>query len=118
MKQAFIQLLFKYAFENLHKELKPPIESIEAKEEYLEEIDDVKMFLEEWLVKEEKGRVKLSEVHALLKRHSDTDMSTRDFAKALERHGFVKAKIGGIIYVVGVKFKTKTDEIDFIDDSD
>ncbi len=41
MKKAFIQMLFKYAFENLNKELKPPIESIEAKEEYLEEIDDV-----------------------------------------------------------------------------
>ena len=103
---------------NLSKKLKPPIESIEAKEEYLEEIDEVKIFLDEWLVKEEKGRVKLSEVHALLKRHNDTDMSTRDFAKALERHGFVKSKIGGIIYVVGVKFKTKTEEIDFIDDSD
>ena len=50
MKQAFIQLLFKYAFENLQKELRPPIESIEAKEEYLEEIDEVKQFLDEWLV--------------------------------------------------------------------
>ena len=47
MKQAFIQLLFKYAFENLNKELRPPIESIEAKEEYLEEIDDVKQFWDE-----------------------------------------------------------------------
>ena len=32
-KQVCIQLLFKYAFETLNKELKPPIESIEAKEE-------------------------------------------------------------------------------------
>ena len=49
MKQAFIQLLFKYAFENLNEELKPPIESIEAKEEYLEEIDEVEQFLEEFV---------------------------------------------------------------------
>ena len=47
MKQAFIQLLFKFAFENLSKELKPPIESVEAKEEYLEEIDEVKQFWKE-----------------------------------------------------------------------
>lgn len=45
-------------------------------------------------------------------------MSTRDFAKTLERHGFTKAKIGGIICVMGVKFKTKTDNVDFIDDID
>ncbi len=53
MKQAFIQLLFKYAVENLNKELKPPIESIKENEEYLEEIDDVKQFLEKWLLKPE-----------------------------------------------------------------
>lgn len=55
MKQAFIQLLFKYAFDNLNKELTPPMESLMAKEEYLEEIDDVKQFLDERLTKEEKG---------------------------------------------------------------
>jgi hypothetical protein len=38
LKQAFLQLLNKYAFGSLTKELKPPTENIEATEENLEEI--------------------------------------------------------------------------------
>ncbi len=50
MKQTFIQLLFKFAFANLNKELKPPTEITEAKQEFLEETDEVKLFLDETVI--------------------------------------------------------------------
>jgi len=120
MKQAFIQLLFKYAFENLNKELKPPIESIEAKEEYLEEIDEVKQFLEEFVIRtvSPKDRIKTKDLFEEFKRRTDPGTSFREFSQALGRNGLTKSTTHGISYIRQVKLKTTTDNIDFIADSD
>ena len=118
MKQAFIQLLFKYAFENLNKELKPPIESIEAKEEYLEEIDEVKQFLEKVVIEtgSEKDKINMKVLYEAFKMHSRSDMTYRDFSKSLERNGLEKLKSNGDYVIKKMKLKTQADETDFIED--
>ena len=119
MKQAFIQLLFKYAFENLNKELTPPIESIEAKEEYLEEIDEVKQFLEEFVIRtvSPKDRIKTKDLFEEFKGRNEPGTSFRELSQALGRHGFIKSTTHGISYIRQVKLKTATDKIDLIEDS-
>ena len=118
MKQAFIQLLFKYAFANLNKELRPPIESIEAKEEYLEEIDDVKQFLEKFVIEtgNAKDKVNMKVLYETFKTHSRSDMVYRDFSKSLERNGLTKMKSNGEYFIKNMKLKTQADEIEFIED--
>ncbi len=120
MKQAFIQLLFKYAFENLNKELRPPIESVEAKEEYLEEIDDVKQFLEEFVIRavSPKDRIKTQDLFEEFKRRNEPGTSFREFSQASGRNGLTKSTTYAISYIRQVKLKTTTDKIGFIEDSD
>jgi phage/plasmid-associated DNA primase len=118
MKQAFIQLLFKYAFANLNKELRPPIESIEAKEEYLEEIDDVKQFLEKFVIEtgNAKDKINMKVLYEAFKTHSRSDMTYRDFSKSLERNGLTKTKSHGDYFIKNMKLKTQADDADFIED--
>ena len=118
MKQAFIKLLFKYAFETLTKELKPPIESIEAKEEYLEEIDEVKQFLEKVVIEtgSEKDKINMKVLYEAFKVHSRSGMTYRDFSKSLERNGLTKTKSHGDYFIKKMKLKTQADETDFIED--
>jgi putative DNA primase/helicase len=118
MKQAFIQLLFKYAFANVNKELRPPIESIEAKEEYLEEIDDVKQFLEKFVIEtgNAKDKINMKVLYEAFKTHSRSDMAYRDFSKSLERNGLTKTKSHGDYFIKNMKLKTQADDADFIED--
>ena len=118
MKQAFIQLLFKYAFANLNKELKPPIESIEAKEEYLEEIDEVKQFLEKFVIEtgNAKDKINMKVLYEAFKMHSRSGMTYRDFSKSLERNGLTKTKSHGDYFIKNMKLKPQADDADFIED--
>ena len=117
MKQAFIKLLFKYAFENIKKCLKPPKEILEAKKEYLSEIDVVKQFLDEHIIKteNEKDRLNVKTMFEIFKRKTESDVSFREFSKALERHGFTKSKLEGVIVIKRIKFKPANADDDFID---
>ena len=117
LKQAFIKLLFKYAFENINKCLKPPKEILEAKKEYLSEIDVVKQFLDEHIIKteNEKDKINVKTMFEIFKRKIESDVSFREFSKALERHGFTKSKIKGIIYIKQIKLNIDTNDVDFID---
>jgi hypothetical protein len=97
MTQACVQLLFKYASENLNKELIPPIQSIESQEVYLEEIDDVNMLLEKVVIEteNEKDKINIKLLYEAFKIHSRFDMTYRDVAKSLERNGLAKMKSNG-----------------------
>ncbi len=99
MKQAFMQLLFKYAFEMVNEGLKPPIESIEAKEEYLEEIDEVQQFWEKAVIEIENDKYKINMkfLFESFKNHTRSDMSYRGFSKSLERTVSRKQEVTVII---------------------
>ena len=118
MKHAFIQLLFKYAFENLNKELTPPMESIEAKENYLEEIDYVKQFLDRTTIRteNEKDKTNMKLLYEAFKIHTRSDMSYRDFSKQLERNGLTKTKSNGEYFIKKIKLETQPEEEYFIED--
>ncbi len=118
MKQTFIQLLFKYAFENLNKELKPPIESIEAKQEYLEDIDEAKQFLEAVVIEtdNDKDKINMKILFEAFKVHTRSDPSYRDFSKRLERNGLTNIKSNGNYFIKRMKLNTQTDEINFTED--
>ena len=49
------------------------------------------------------------------KRKTESDVSFREFSKALERHGFTKSKSDGLIVIRKIKFKPANAEADFVD---
>ena len=124
LKQAFDNLLFQYAFENIDNNIPAPETFAIAKEEYLDDIDIVKLFLDEWVVLtgEEQDKLKTSEMWRVFKdvfktRCEDT-MSIREFAKTLDRHKLQKTKTGGLMYIRHIKWKPPNDDNNFIPDSE
>ena len=98
--------------------MKPPIESIIAKEEYLEEIDEIQQFLERVIIKTENERDKINMklLYELFKNHTRVDMPYRDFSKSLERNGLTKMKSHGDYFIRNAKLKTQPEEIEFLED--
>ena len=126
LKQAFMDLLFDYAFENIDANITPPKAFRMAKEEYLEDIGTVKAFIHECLLEagNEKDRLKISDMYRTFKevfqKRIDNLMPLREFSKSLERHKLKKIKTNGTMYIANVKWKSSNDDAtaDFISDDD
>jgi len=117
LKQAFVKILFKIAFDNINIPFKMPKILSEFKNEYLEEIDVVKQFLEESIKRtgNEKDKMKPTELYTFFKTKMKSDMGSRDFAKSLERHGLTKVKMTDSYYYRGIQIKQLKDEIEIED---
>ena len=89
MKQALLNLLFQYAFENIDKSIPAPKAFAIAKEEYLDDIDIVELFLDECAIStgEEQDKLKTSELFGVFrdvfKTRCEDTMSIRVFANNL-----------------------------------
>ena len=86
----------------------------------MEEIDDVKQFLDEFVIRTDnpKDRIKTKELFEEFKGRCDSGTSFREFSQAMGRHGLTKSTTHGISYIRQVKLKTATDKIEFLEDSD
>lgn len=95
LKCAFMHILIETAVDNIKKPYKVPKQLIEFRQEYLEEIDIVKQFLDESVIKTEndKDRIKQTDLYNIFKSKSNSEMGIRDFTKSLERHGLIAAKM-------------------------
>ena len=124
LKQAFVDLLFQYAFENIDKNIPAPKAFAIAKEEYLDDIDIVKLFLGECVILtgEEQDKLKTSELYRVFrdvfKTRCEDMMSLREFAKSVERHKLQQTKSGGLMYIRKIEWKPPNDDIGFIPDNE
>lgn len=112
LKQAFIKLLFDIAYENINKPFKIPKQITDVKTEYLEEIDIVKQFIDEYLIKtdNEKDKIKSPNLFNYFKSKTDSKICSREFYKSLERYNIVKSKIEGIYFFKKLKIKSDFSE--------
>jgi hypothetical protein len=124
LKQAFIHSLFQYAFENIDNNISTPKAFAIAKEEYLDDIDIVKLFLDECVILtgEEQDKLKTGELYRVFrdvfKTRCEDTMPLREFAKSLERHKLQKTKSGGLMYIRKIKWKSSNVNLDFIPDDE
>ncbi len=99
LKQACGNLPFQYAFENIDKNIPAPKAFAIATEEYLEDIDIVKLLLDECVILtgKERNELKTNELYRVFKdefktRCEDT-RSIREFAKSVERQKLQRQKL-------------------------
>ncbi len=120
MKQALLNLLFQYAFENIDKYIPAPEAFAIAKEEYLNDIDIVKLFLDECVILtgKEQDKLKTSELYRVFsdvtKTRCEDMMSMREFAKSLERRNLQKTKSGGLLCIRKIEWKSAKCNVDSI----
>ncbi len=86
----------------------------------MEEIDEVKQFLEEFVIRtvSPKDRIKTKDLFEEFKRRTDPGTSFREFSQALGRLGLSKINPKNVPHIIQIKLKTTTDKIDFIEDID
>lgn len=115
LKCAFMQILIDTAFENINKPFKTPAILNEFKNDYIEEIDVVKQFLDENVIKtnEDKDKIKTTDFYIFFKTKAASDICARDFYKSVERNGILKTKYAGVYYFKSIRLKTVSDNVDF-----
>ena len=77
----------------------------------------MKQFLDEQIIKteNEKDKINVKTMFEIFKRKTESDVSFREFSKALERHGFTKSVLDGRIVIRKIKFKPENADVDFVD---
>jgi len=112
LKQAFIKMLFETAYENINKPFNIPKQLIEIKHEYIEEIDVVKQFIDEHLIKtdNDKDRIKPPNLHNYFKSKTDSKICAREFYKSLERYDIIKVKMNDSMYFKRLRLKTNVEK--------
>ena len=120
----FVNLLFQYAFENMDNNMPSPKAFAIAKAEYLDDIDMVKLLLDECVVYigGEQDKLKTRKLYGVFEvvfktRCGDT-MSLRQFAKSLEGHKLPETKVTRLMYIRTHKWKSSNDYIGFNPDGE
>ena len=109
LKQAFVNLLFQYSFENINRNIPAPKAVTNAKKDYLDDVDIVKLFLDECvsITGKEQDKLKTRELfdvfRNLFKGRCEDMMTIREFSQSFKRHGIFKTKSGGVMYARKIK---------------
>ena len=111
LKQAFLHLLFNTAYTLINKPFAIRKALSRFEEEYLEEVDVVKQFLNDCFdnTGNDRDQIKANELYNMFKCRLKNAMGCREFNKSLERHGLVKVRTMDGTYVRAIKMKTIND---------
>ncbi len=123
LKQAFVNLLFQYSFENINRNIPAPKAVTNAKKEYLDDVDTVKLFLDECVsvAGKEQDNLKTRELfdvfRNLFEGRCEDMMTITEFSQSCERHGIFKTKSGGVMYARKIKWNSFDDNNKFLTDA-
>jgi len=110
LKDAFIMLLFKYAYENINESyIEQPEDVKQSIVEYIEENNPIKSFLEEYftITKNTKDKILCSEFTKIVNTYNSDKMSAIKIVKDMAFNGFSQHKTMGLRYYCGLIIKSK-----------
>jgi len=108
----YLLLLLDYAKDNKDKEIIIPKEVLEQTSNYFTENNPVKIFLDEFTIKNKDSKIKASELFEQFNTKSDDKLSIQTFNKSMRSNGFKDTIIKGYRYFRGLEIKDEEENND------
>lgn len=108
----YLLLLLDYAKDNKDKEVVIPKEVLEQTSNYFTENNPVKIFLDEFTIKNKDSKIKAKELHEAYNSKSDNPVSLTLFNKSMRSNGFTDVLIKGYRFFKGIEIKDEEENND------
>ena len=108
----YLLLLLDYVKDNKDKEVVIPKEVLEQTSNYFTENNPVKIFLDEFTIKNKDSKIKAKELHEAYNSKSDNPISLTLFNKSMRSNGFTDVLIKGYRFFKGIEIKDEEENND------